>query len=149
MGNSLKDIECYLHENIPLSKSMHVSVRTINDSLVCLAAPLQPNINHRGTVFGGSVSALAMIAGWTLIHVRLLAVAHKTQLVIRRNSLEYLAPLSGDFEAIATPSADCEWDEFLTALESQGKGYMNVTASVECNGESAAHFKGEYIALRD
>ena len=86
---------------------MHVSVRTINDSLVCLAAPLQPNINHRGTVFGGSVSALAMIAGWTLIHVRLLAVAHKTQLVIRRNSLEYLAPLSGDFEAIATPSADC------------------------------------------
>ena len=90
-----------------------------------------------------------MIAGWTLIHVRLLAVAHKTQLVIRRNSLEYLAPLSGDFEAIATPSADCEWYEFLTTLESQGKGYMNGTSSVECNGESAAHFKGEYIALRD
>ena len=57
-----KSLENYLHEHIPLSKAMGVTVRSVSGEAVTLAAPLAPNINHRETVFGGSASALAILA---------------------------------------------------------------------------------------
>ena len=38
---------------------------------VTLRAPLAPNINHRETVFGGSASAVAILAAWAILYVRL------------------------------------------------------------------------------
>ena len=96
-----RETERYLHEKIPLSKSMQVSVVSVDGTGVLLSAPLAPNLNHRGTVFGGSASALGMIACWTLIHLRLRGLPFETALVIRRNSVEYFAPLPADFEAFA------------------------------------------------
>ena len=64
-------LERYLHEHIPLSKAMGVSVLSVGEEAVTLRAPLAPNINHRETVFGGSASALAILAAWSLLHTRL------------------------------------------------------------------------------
>lgn len=62
--NSLQ-VEQYLHQNIPISQQMAVSVVSIDEKGVILAAPLLPNINHHGTVFGGSISNLAILSAWT------------------------------------------------------------------------------------
>jgi len=35
---------------------------------VLLTAPLAANINHRATVFGGSASAVAILAAWTYLY---------------------------------------------------------------------------------
>ena len=67
------DLERYLHEHIPLSKAMQVSVVSVDTDGVTLRAPLAPNINHQDTVFGGSASAVAILAGWSLLHTRLAA----------------------------------------------------------------------------
>ncbi|PSB47247.1 YiiD C-terminal domain-containing protein, partial [Chamaesiphon polymorphus] len=67
MSVSCTDVEQYLHEHIPLSKAMAVSVSSIDSSGVILSAPLQPNINHRSTVFGGSISAVSVLSAWTLV----------------------------------------------------------------------------------
>jgi thioesterase domain-containing protein len=58
------ELERYLHEHIPLSHAMRVGVVTVDAGTVVLRAPLEPNINHRETVFGGSASALAILAAW-------------------------------------------------------------------------------------
>ena len=50
---------------------MAVSVKAVTTDTVILAAPLEPNINHKHTVFGGSASALGILAAWSLLHVRL------------------------------------------------------------------------------
>jgi thioesterase domain-containing protein len=49
---SSADLQQYLHEHIPLSKAMSVKVVSVDLDTVMLSAPLQPNINHRETVFG-------------------------------------------------------------------------------------------------
>jgi thioesterase domain-containing protein len=67
----LTEIKTYLYEHIPLSKAMEVDVVDASVDKVVLRAPLAPNINHRATVFGGSASALAILAAWTLLYVRL------------------------------------------------------------------------------
>jgi thioesterase domain-containing protein len=61
----------YLHEHIPLSRAMGVEVVEATWDGVSLRAPLAPNINHRETVFGGSASAVAILAAWALLYVRL------------------------------------------------------------------------------
>lgn len=60
-----------LYDRIPLSQAMAVSVISIAEDGIILTAPLDPNINHRNTVFGGSISTLAILAGWTFVSVRL------------------------------------------------------------------------------
>jgi thioesterase domain-containing protein len=52
----------YLHEHIPLSHAMGVEVVEADWHSVTLRAPLAPNINHRETVFGGSASAVGIVA---------------------------------------------------------------------------------------
>ena len=148
-GNaSARETERYLHEKIPLSQSMQVSVVSVDGTGVLLAAPLAPNVNHRGTVFGGSASGLAMIACWTLIHLRLRSLPFETALVIRRNSVEYFAPLPADFEAFAHAPGKESWDRFLAALAEEGKGRIDLTADIRCRGESAGRFTGEYVARK-
>jgi len=48
-----QELERYLHERIPLSLAMGVEVRAAGAAGVELHAPLEPNINHRDTVFDG------------------------------------------------------------------------------------------------
>ena len=91
--------EAYLHEHVPLTRQMQVRVAGCDAEGVRLTAPLSPNINHVGTVFAGSASALAMLAGWTLIHARLAEWPFATTLVIRRGRIDYDRPIDGDFEA--------------------------------------------------
>jgi thioesterase domain-containing protein len=95
------ELEQYLHEHIPLSRAMAVGVASIDEGTVILRAPLAPNINHQESVFGGSASALAILAGWSLLHVRLRAAGVASRLVIQRNTVDYEQPLTGAFTARA------------------------------------------------
>jgi hypothetical protein len=56
------ELERYLHEHIPLTRAMALGVVAITADAVILQAPLQPNINHRATVFGGSAGRLVTVA---------------------------------------------------------------------------------------
>ncbi|MDH5699957.1 MAG: YiiD C-terminal domain-containing protein [Nitrospirota bacterium] len=64
-------LEQYLHEQIPLSKAIGIEVMVADDSGVTLHTPLAPNRIHRDTVFRGSTSAVAILAAWVLLYVRL------------------------------------------------------------------------------
>ena len=65
------DLENYIHQQIPISAAMGIRVTRADSRAVELSAPLAPNINHRETVFGGSAAAVATLAAWTLVLVRL------------------------------------------------------------------------------
>ncbi len=94
------DLENYLHEHIPLSRAMGVRVHDLQAGSLTLAAPIQPNINHRETVFGGSASALGILAAWSMIWSQLKSLEGvQTSIVIQRNQMEYLQPITTDFEA--------------------------------------------------
>ena len=86
-------LEQYLHRQIPLSAAMRVTVRGATLESVILAAPLEPNLNHKSTAFGGSLSALGILAAWSLVHLRLLEEGVKCEIVIQsKNGL----PPAGD-----------------------------------------------------
>jgi thioesterase domain-containing protein len=141
------ELEQYLQVHIPLSRAMSVEVVAIADRAVVLRAPLAPNTNHRATVFGGSASALAILAAWSLLHVRLRAAGIASRLVIQRNTMEYQRPITGDFTARAALGEEQQWARFSATLVRHRKARITVTALLEHAGEVAGRFSGEFVAL--
>lgn len=141
------ELEEYLHRHIPLSRAMQVRVVGVDDVAVVLKAPLEPNINHRETVFGGSASAVAILAAWSLLHHRLMSKRISTRLVIQRNTMEYRRPILGEFTARGFLRVPEEWPRFLALLERKGKARIRVDAVVEYQGQVAGEFAGDFVAL--
>lgn len=146
-GAGASELQQYLHQHIPLSAAMQVQVVQATPEAVVLAAPLAPNINHRDTVFGGSASALGILAAWSLLHVRLRGAGLTGRLVIQRNTMDYLAPMAGEFEAHATLGDPAEWQRFERMLQRKGTGRISVAAELRCAGRRAGSLIGEFVAL--
>lgn len=142
------ELEHYLHEQIPLSAAMQVSVVAASAQEVVLGAPLDPNVNHQDTVFGGSASALAILAAWSLLHTKLAASGIDARLVIRRNTMRYERPMAARFTArAAAPSAD-DWEAFARSMKRKGLGRIAMTSTLWCDGREAGRLEGEFVAMR-
>jgi thioesterase domain-containing protein len=141
------ELEEYLHEHIPLSSAMQVSVVEVSPEQIVLSAPLAPNINHRETVFGGSASAVALLAAWALLHTKLTAAGLKSTLVIRRNTMSYEQAIAGSFIAKASSPSSEAWQSFTRTLQRKGRGRITVTSVVLYDGHTAGRLEGEFVAL--
>ncbi len=142
-----QNLQRYLHAHIPLSAAMQVRAISVSPDAVVLGAPIAPNINHRETVFGGSASALAILAAWSLLHTRLTAERCMCRLVIQRNTMEYDLPIQGEFLAEAMLEEPGRWPSFLKTLSRRGKARLTVLATLECAGSRVGRFRGEFVAL--
>lgn len=147
MADAARDLEAYLHAHIPLSAAMQVSVVAASAEAVMLGAPLAPNINHRSTAFGGSVSTLAILSAWSLVNLRLRAEGLHTRLVIQSNRMDYDAPIETDFTATATLADIAAWPLFLKMLGRKGRGRIVVNAMVNCGDVVGGRFEGEFVAF--
>ena len=140
----------YLHAQIPLSAAMQVEVRSTMPDAVVLAAPLAPNINHKSTVFGGSASAVAILAAWSILHVRLRAEGLACEVVIQSNRMDYESPIRGDFTASAALIDPSVWPLFVKTLTRRGRARIEVESILSCQGERVGRLEGRFVAfLRD
>ena len=142
------ELETYLHQRIPLSRAMAVEVRSATPDGVELFAPLAPNINHRDTVFGGSASAVAIVAAWSALHVRMRAAGLDVRLVIRRNTMSYDRPITSGFTATAAPPSDEAWDKLVATVERGRPARVNVGAQLHCDGQLVGELDGEFAVLQ-
>lgn len=141
------ELETYLHVHIPLSRAMQVSVVQAAREGVVLSAPLAPNINHRDTVFGGSASAVAILAAWSLLHTRLSGEGLASRLVIQRNTMSYEQPIVGTFTATALAPDAQAWGQFLRMFKRKGRARITVVSVLHFAGEVAGRLEGEFVAL--
>ena len=138
-------LENYLHEQIPASKLLEVRVKSCSELEIQLVAPLNPNINHKNTVFGGSLSVIAVLAGWSLVYMRLEGI--KNEIVIQESTMSYLKPAHAEFYAVSTYQESKLWEKFSHSFTSRGKGRIQVESHVFCKGEVVAAFSGVYVAF--
>ena len=145
---SREELERYLHAEIPLSRAMGVKVEESGPEAVRLSMPLSPNLNHRGGLFGGSGSALAILTGWTLVHERLLHEAGiDPHLVIQRSQMEYLAPITTDVTAHASAPTTEAWDRFVRTYRRRGRARIQVLVELSGAGKPAARQIATFVAL--
>jgi thioesterase domain-containing protein len=140
-------LERRLHAAIPLSAHLGVRVLAASPPAVRLAAPLAPSINHLHSVFGGSAVAVATLAAWALLDLRLEHESVQAQVVIQRSTMHHERPITRDFEALASAPDAAAWERFARILARRGRSRCTLTAQLLAGGERVARFEGDFVAL--
>ncbi len=143
----VKYLEQYVHSHIPLTKAMGIEVREANDDKVVLFAPLEPNINHMHTIFGGSASTVAILAAWCLVFTKMELQGLSGHIVIHKNSMLYEKPISGGFNAIAQHLDEKAWSKLVNALARHRMARIKVHSVLEFDGKQVGHLEGEFVVL--
>lgn len=141
----LRETEAFLHEQIPLTRAMAVRVASWDGDELHLTAPLEPNHNHLGTAFGGSLSALATLAGYSLVW--LLLGNRDAHIVIRGSSMRYRRPVRGELHAVCHRPGAAAWDAFQAQFAGTGKAALSLQVTVVENGEVCVEFAGDFVAF--
>lgn len=145
-----EQLEKYLHKQIPLSAAMGVRVKSATTESVILSAPLEPNVNHKSTVFGGSASALSILAAWSILHLRLLNEGLHCEVVIQSNQMEYDQLIGGLFTAASSLADASDWSLFVRTLVRRKRARIEVGSMLIFENALVARFKGKFVAfLRD
>jgi len=140
------ELEAYIHSHIPLSRAMGLRVGTADPNRIELFAPLAPNVNHRGSVFGGSLSAIAMLAGWGMCRFHADGMDPMPNLVIASSEMEFSKVATGDFAAICEPEPGA-MEDFLDRLERKGRARIDLVTVMRVDSDEVARMKGVYAAI--
>lgn len=144
---SAAEVERYLAEHIPLARALGARVERYDAHELRISAPLTPNLNHRDTAFGGSLSALAILAGWARVAFDLRAAGVKAHVVVQRSTVDFDAPVESAFEVRIAALDEAAWDTFLRTLARRRKARIAVRGTLLADGEPVARFEARYVAL--
>lgn len=144
-----KQIETYLHSHIPISRAMGIAVEHASTQKVILCAPFANNINHKKTIFGGSLHAVATLACWTLLYVNLKELhPEHVQIVITKSEVDYQAPIDADFKSICLSPDEAVWQRFLKMLRAKGKSRIALSAKIHHNDRVCVDYRAEFAAIK-
>ncbi len=144
---SPRDLAAFLHEKIPLTRAMGVRVAETGARLV-LDAPLEANVNHLGTAFGGSLHALPTLACYAALWMLLREAGLDGHVVVKRSSAYYRQPVTGMLRAVCERPLEATCTEFVTDLRRHRKARMDLTAIVAGEkGQPAVEFTGSFVAV--
>jgi len=141
------ELTTYLYEHIPLTRALGLVAQGWDGRTLSLRAPLEPNRNHRGTAFGGSLSALAIVTGWAALHLALGERASHLRVVIQRSTLDFEAPVVGEFSAVASVPEGDAWARFLRGLTRRRRARIAIPCAIRSGGRIAGRHEGVYAAL--
>ena len=145
-------LELFLHEMIPLAKAMGVGVEVSDDRALVLTAPKEQNKNSLNTAFGGSLVALATLAGygvvWELMKDESKAEKPVWHIVVKESRAAYRRPVLGDLRAICERPAQAAIAEFKDALARYGKAKLKLRASIIEDGNVAVDVQAAFVVSR-
>ena len=98
-------------------------------------------------MFGGSLSSLAILAAWTLVHLRVVDAGITGRVVIQRGSMEYLRPIFGTFIATCESPDEAVWVRFFRTLRRRGQARIELSATVVSDGVAVSTYEGAYVAM--
>lgn len=140
------ELQSFVRTKIPAAEFMQVAVITAEPDLVEVGAPLAPNSNVHGTLFGGSATAVGLIAAWCLVYQRMQQDHLGSNLVVMRQVTNYLRPVTGAFTATAKFESETAWSDFIAALNRKGRARIAVIATLQQDGEIGARIEADFAA---
>ncbi|QXG41282.1 thioesterase domain-containing protein [Pseudomonas viridiflava] len=150
-GNAAAELEQVLHHDIPLTREMGIRVIDWQNHRLRLHLPLAPNVNHKSTLFGGSLYCGAVLAGWGWLHLRLReAGIDDGHIVIQDGQISYPLPVREDAIAVCDAPNVAQWDRFIATYQRRGRARLELPTRIHAqdNDESAVSFTGQFVLHR-
>lgn len=146
MSEDIQALAATLHHEIPITRSLGITVESYDGQTLYLKAPLEANINHKATAFAGSLNALVTLSGWGLVWLVLKEAGITAKIVIQDSQVSYLRPVAADFIAGCRKPDPAQLKRFETMLLKKGKARLELQAEIRVGTQPAVTFQGRYVA---
>ena len=143
-----KNLESFVIEHLPLARAAGICVDDYSGDTLVVSAPLDKNINDKGTAFGGSLYNLCVITAWGMTDLKAKELGLEGDIVVAKGEINYLRPLRG--RLIATVAAPSKEDliHIKKSYESRGKAIFLLEVTVlDENQNLCVTFHGKYAVL--
>ena len=137
----------WLKGQIPIINHMGFTPLEWDGSTLRMGAQLEPNVNDKGTGFGGSLATVATLCGWSIVTLHLRDLGRDDDVVIKESHLEYFRPITSDFTAETTLPAADDLEMFDARMSEKGRARMELVIEINQGNETALRLTGTYVAM--
>lgn len=131
-----------VRETVPILGAMGIEVLESEPGRAVALLPFEPNRNHVGTAYAGSLFSVAEVLGGILALTSFSLEGYAP--VVKSVTINYLKPALGDVRATVEMSAD-EIERVLAEAAETGKSNYELAATVaDENGVIVAATLGQY-----
>jgi len=136
----------WLHQAIPLTAAMQIDEIEYSGGQLILGAPLEPNLNDKGTGFAGSIASIATLSGWCLLTLWLKERGIAADVMIAKSEQRYLAPVTDRLKAVATLPDDSVVEQFWQRFQEKQRARLPISVAI---GDEKVVFElqGDYAAV--
>ncbi len=146
-ANELAEAEAFFHAQIPLTRAMGLRVVADAENGFAIEAPVALNYNHLRTAFGGSINAIATLAGYGFLWLELRGT--EAHVVVAESSIRFLRPVRETIRAVCVRPTPDKLTEFQARLGAKGSAGIRLQVRVEEKGATAAELDGFFVAKDD
>lgn len=130
-----------------MASAMGLRVCADDEAALVLEAPLEPNLNDKGTAFAGSLASAATLAGWATVMQALQGAFPEARVAVTESELRYLKPVQSDYRARCTPLTPEQTRALLDAMRARGKAKVELHCQVEDAGGTAVTLKAVFAGF--
>ncbi|MEJ2407385.1 MAG: YiiD C-terminal domain-containing protein, partial [Candidatus Thiodiazotropha sp.] len=117
----MKQLENVLHSEIPLTREIGIKVVEYTGDSLTLSAPLENNINHKCTAFGGSLYSVSVLSGWGLVYLLMKEHSLKGHIVIQESNTRFLKPVTSELIATCAFDSTEQKARFVKTYQRRGR----------------------------
>ncbi|MCT7610496.1 thioesterase domain-containing protein [Aliarcobacter butzleri] len=142
----IKILENKLHNEIPLTKFMDLEITKYDEKELITIAPLNKNINDKGTAFGGSLATLTIISGWSICWLISKELEINSEnIVVIKNEHSYRKPVTKELICHTKRPTKDEIENLKNKLLLKKSASIKISSQIIEDGEICVDFTGYYV----
>lgn len=142
----IKELQQKLYKEIPLTKYMNLKILNYNENKLITTAPLDVNINDKGTAFGGSLATMTIISAWSICYLISKELGFTSNnIVVIKNEHSYKKPVTKDIVCFTTKPSKEELEILKDKLLTKKSASIKIKAQIIEDDEVCVDFIGYYV----
>ncbi|QEM83948.1 YiiD C-terminal domain-containing protein [Halomonas binhaiensis] len=138
----------WLEEAIPMVSAMGIREMQREEGTLIWDLSLVPNLNDKGTGFGGGLTAQTTLLGWCWVTLWLRRQGIQRDVVVAEASQRFLAPVTSDYRLVCKPVEDDAAKRLAEQLDKKGRGRISLTQQLWCGDTLCLEASGDYAVLK-
>lgn len=142
----LLNLEEKLHSQIPMTKLMKLQVKSLDNKKLITTAPLDININDKGTAFGGSLNTMTIISAWSVCLLFTEQLGYDNSMIaIIKNDTSFEAPVTKNIICHTFLPTNEEIVIFEKKLKQKQSASLKIRSQIIENEKVCVDFNGVYV----
>lgn len=138
----------WLGKAIPMVNAMGIRHMRRDGDQLSWSLALDPNLNDKGTGFGGALTAQTTLLGWCWTTLWLRRRGILRDVVVATASQKFLAPVTADYQMICMPAESGAVERLAEQLDQKGRGRIALAQQLWCGDTLCLEASGDYVVLK-